>query len=206
MGKLKNNQSGFGAVEVLLGLIFVAIVAFIGVYVAHNRNNTAKTSSSITSITTSTKKATPAITPTLAEAVTQAQKVYAAYDKQVTAGQVLQDKSHWATSNVLAAEDLQFINANKSYFTDSYVTTANEYQTTNTVPKGGEFLVCESGFAEYNSDLKVAVGKLSGQTATVTAGYTVGHTPSTPYNLPVTLKASGGSWLIDSIDLNSCGS
>jgi hypothetical protein len=204
MGKVRTNQTGFSAVELLLALIFVAIVAFIGVYVAHNRNNTTKASSSTTSATTPTKKATTTNTPTLAEAVTQTQTVYAAYDK-VMAGQVLKDRSQWATSNVSAAEDLQFINVNKSYFTDGFVTAANKYQMTNTVPQGGDFLVCVSGIAVYNSDLKVAAGKLRSQTATVTASYTIGHTPSTPYNLPVTLKASGSSWLIDSIDLSSCG-
>ena len=42
---MKHNQKGFSVVEVLLMLIFVAIVAFIGVYVVLNRNpkNTAST-------------------------------------------------------------------------------------------------------------------------------------------------------------------
>jgi hypothetical protein len=39
MSKLRNNQSGFGAIEILLGLIFIAIIAFIGVYVAHNHDS-----------------------------------------------------------------------------------------------------------------------------------------------------------------------
>lgn len=39
MGKIRNDQSGFSLIEVLLALIFLAIVAFIGVYVAHNRDS-----------------------------------------------------------------------------------------------------------------------------------------------------------------------
>jgi Tfp pilus assembly protein PilV len=62
MGKVRTNQSGFTAVEVLLVLIFVAIVAFIGVYVAHNRN--AKTTASTTQSTTTPAKKTTTDTQT----------------------------------------------------------------------------------------------------------------------------------------------
>lgn len=44
MRKVRNNQLGFGAVEVLLGLIFVALVVFIGFYVSHANNKTTATS------------------------------------------------------------------------------------------------------------------------------------------------------------------
>lgn len=46
MNKIRSNQLGFGAVEVLLGLIFLAIVAFTGVYVANNRDTKTEASSS----------------------------------------------------------------------------------------------------------------------------------------------------------------
>jgi hypothetical protein len=199
MGKLKNNQKGFTAVEILLTLIFLAIIAAIGVYVAHNNKSSSPTTATKTSDATST---TPALS--LNDAITQAQTTYTNYEKQVLDGQVLQDKSQWATSNVTAAEDLQFINANSTMFTSTFVAAANKYETDNTAPPGGGFLICESGIAEYNSDLKVTGTKLSGQTATVAATYTVGHSPSTTYTLPVTLKASGTKWSIDSIDLSSC--
>jgi hypothetical protein len=38
MGKFRRDEEGFSAVELLLALIFTAIVAFIGVYVAHNHD------------------------------------------------------------------------------------------------------------------------------------------------------------------------
>lgn len=41
MSTFRKDQSGFSAVEVLLALIFVAIIAFIGVYVMHNRQQPA---------------------------------------------------------------------------------------------------------------------------------------------------------------------
>jgi hypothetical protein len=54
---MKKQQSGFTTVEVLLALIFVAIVAFIGVYVAHNR--TTKTAASTMQTTTTKTSNTP---------------------------------------------------------------------------------------------------------------------------------------------------
>jgi Tfp pilus assembly protein PilV len=54
MGKVRNNQAGFSAVEVLLTLIFVAIIAFIGIYVAHNRNSKSTTTASTKKSTAST--------------------------------------------------------------------------------------------------------------------------------------------------------
>jgi hypothetical protein len=77
MGKFRSNQSGFGAVEVLLALIFVAIVGFIGVYVAHNHSG-AKTAT----LTNASKTTTPTATPTphtSADAVSFVQKTYSDY-------------------------------------------------------------------------------------------------------------------------------
>jgi hypothetical protein len=62
MSKQKNNQSGFSVVEVLLVLIFVAIVVLIGVYVAHNHSN--KTTASTTKTSTTSKKASASTTAT----------------------------------------------------------------------------------------------------------------------------------------------
>jgi hypothetical protein len=41
MGRIQNKQSGFSVIELLLALIFLAIVVFIGVYVAHNHTSKA---------------------------------------------------------------------------------------------------------------------------------------------------------------------
>ncbi len=81
MGKIRNNQSGFGAIEILLGLIFVAIVVFIGVYIAHNRSSSktiANASTGTATVTTPTTKATPTV-HTSQEAVTLVQKTYDDY-------------------------------------------------------------------------------------------------------------------------------
>ncbi len=80
MGKLHNNQSGFGAVEILLGLIFVAIVAFTGVYVAHNHSSNkaavSTTASKTSTPTTTTPAATTPKTHTAQEATTFVQTTY----------------------------------------------------------------------------------------------------------------------------------
>jgi hypothetical protein len=49
--KLRKNQTGFSAVELLLVLIFLAIVAFAGYYVYHTQKTTGKTSGSSSSQT-----------------------------------------------------------------------------------------------------------------------------------------------------------
>jgi Tfp pilus assembly protein PilV len=66
MGKLRHNQKGFAVVEILLALIFVAIVVFIGMYVAHNRSTKTSAANATTNAETSTtaKKTTPAPDPT----------------------------------------------------------------------------------------------------------------------------------------------
>jgi hypothetical protein len=63
VGKLKNNQSGFTVVEVLLLLIFLAIIGFIGVYVAHNRSGKPVAVSSSTSKSANSSKSTAAPDP-----------------------------------------------------------------------------------------------------------------------------------------------
>jgi hypothetical protein len=60
MGKLKNNQKGFTAVEILLTLIFLAIIGAIGVYVAHNH----KTNKSVVTTNSSTPSSTKSTTTT----------------------------------------------------------------------------------------------------------------------------------------------
>lgn len=79
MGKLKNNQKGIGAIELLLALIFIAIVAFIGVYVLHNRNSTKTTASTNTSKTSATSPTTTATTHTAQEATSFVQTTYNDY-------------------------------------------------------------------------------------------------------------------------------
>ncbi len=59
MGKTKNNQSGFSAVEVVLILIIVVLVGVVGFMVY---NNHSKKTASITTVTT-TKPTTPKATP-----------------------------------------------------------------------------------------------------------------------------------------------
>jgi type II secretory pathway pseudopilin PulG len=58
MKKIKKNENGFSVIELLLLLIFIAIVAFIGVYVAHNH----KSSQTVTSDKTSAQAASRAVT------------------------------------------------------------------------------------------------------------------------------------------------
>jgi hypothetical protein len=63
MGKIKNNQKGFTAVEILLTLIFLAIIAAIGVYVAHNHNSAKPVATTNASTTTKSSKSTAAANP-----------------------------------------------------------------------------------------------------------------------------------------------
>jgi Flp pilus assembly protein TadG len=80
MGKIRKNQLGFGAVEVLLALIFVALIVLIGVYVAHKRNSSKNTGDTTkTSATTPTTSATTPKTHTADEATTFVQKIYDDY-------------------------------------------------------------------------------------------------------------------------------
>jgi hypothetical protein len=58
MGKLKNNQSGFGVVEALLILVIVAIVGGTGFYVYQAQQNTNKALTSDSSTTPNFKKKT----------------------------------------------------------------------------------------------------------------------------------------------------
>ncbi|MDB5182426.1 MAG: hypothetical protein JWO47_210 [Candidatus Saccharibacteria bacterium] len=67
MAKIQKNQSGFSVVELLLALIFVAIIAFIGVYVAHNHRS--KTASTTTASSVTIKK-TPVSTATTSPVTT----------------------------------------------------------------------------------------------------------------------------------------
>ncbi len=214
MGKLKNNQKGFGAIEILLALIFIAIVAFIGVYVVHNHNTNKPTASTTSSSTTKTSNSTstqPTTSLTLAQAISQVNYVYTNYENEVIGGQVLQDKSQWANNNVSAAEDLQFINNHKTWFTPAFIAWASNYETTNTTPTGGEFLMCVSGSADFNNGSFIAQGvKESGVTANLNLTYTTGGQGTggkTTYSLPMTVKATNANtWAIDSIDTSSCGS
>ncbi len=210
---MKKNQKGFSGVELFLGLVIVALIGGIGFYVMH-ANNDANSSLDSADVSSNTAATIPkgtsakAVTKlTLDQAVTQSQDVYKAYEKEVVGGQVLQDKGTWATANGGAAEDLQFINNHKTWFTTNFVTKANGYKTDNKVPEGGEFMMCYSSSANYNSDLKVTGDKLGDQSATLTATYTSGgQSAKTTHTLPFVMKAVNGAWAIDSVDLGSCSS
>lgn len=197
---MKNNKKGFALIEGLLIILILAVVGFGGYNVLNNQHKSKTANSTSTSNT-------PVSDPTLAQAVTQTQTAYDAWTKAATNGQVLQDKSQWAQNNVLAAEDLQLINNNKSWFTASFLAKANNYENTNAQPTGGEFFACTSGIAYYNADAKATGDRLSGQTANVTVNYTDGSPGTggeTSYSIPITLKATNGLWAIDSIDLSGC--
>jgi hypothetical protein len=211
MNKFSKNENGFGAIEVLLALIFIAIVTFTGIYVAHNRDVSKKAApSSTNSSTDSGLSVKPTTSLTLADAAAQVNYVYTNYENEVIDGQVLQDKSQWASNNVGAAEDLQFINKHKTWFTRAFLDKMNKYETTNTSPPAGDLLMCASAY--YNNGSFVAEGvQESGVTAklnlTYTTGSTGGQIPKATHSLPITTKATNANtWEIDSIDLSSCGS
>jgi len=71
MKKFNKNQAGFTIIEILLALILIAMIAFIGIYVAQNRNNK-KTSTSTVEVAKSTLR-------TPQEAVSFVQKTYNDY-------------------------------------------------------------------------------------------------------------------------------
>lgn len=76
--KLRKNQAGFSAVEVLLVLIFLAIVAFAGYYVYHAQktsNKTDATSNSQATKTQATKKHAPSLDDAKAKALTVANEM-----------------------------------------------------------------------------------------------------------------------------------
>lgn len=207
MGKVRDDSRGFGVLELLLAIILIAIVAFIGIYVTHNRQNslaaanTSKSSSTVNTTRANTTSTAP--TPSLADAVSQTQAMYTAYAKQNFDSSTLQDKSQWATNNIPAAQDLQFINANKSFFTTKFIKTANDFKSTNTVPTGNKFLSCQNELSRM--DFTASGNQVNGQTTTVTVSNDWGDSRrGGVYKIPVKLQATSREWLIDSIDLTSC--
>lgn len=212
MNKRFRNEHGFTTVEILLSLILVAIVVFTGIYVAHNRAPSMKAVPTNNS-TDSGLSVKPATSLTLAEAVSQVNYVYTAYENEVIDGQVLQDKTQWANNNVGAAEDLQFINKHKNWFSSAFVAKMNNYETNNTSPPAGDLLMCAAGSVWFNNGSFNAEGvKESGVTASLKLNYATGdgtaeHGPKINRSLLVTVKATtANTWVIDSIDLNSCSS
>ncbi len=207
------KQAGFTLVEVLLIVLVVAVIGFGAYYVGSHQHKAGVTNLSATTAGSKTANAaaphTKTVpTPTLAEATDLTQKVYSAWNQTVMHGQVLQDQSQWAQNNVNAAQDLQFINANKSWFTTPFVSKANNYETTNTSPPGGGgFFICFAGSAYYNGNAKAVGNQLIGQTANVTVSYTSGNAGSggiKSHSIPVALQVTNGSWAINGIDLSSC--
>jgi hypothetical protein len=203
MNKLKNNQSGFSVTDVLLLLIFLAIVSFIGVYVAHNHTKK--------SVATSTKPKYSKSVLQLANAVAWENTTYATYGTDVLNGQVLQDKSAWATNNPAAAGDLQFINSNKNSFTAAFIAKANSYESSNTTPPNNGFLIC-TNIATLDPDSMLVKGvSENGDTANLTLNYGLGGqnnlNETSRVKIPFTaVETETNSWEISSIDLSSCGS
>jgi hypothetical protein len=201
MNKMKRNQKGFGAVEGLLILILLSILGFTGYYVYHTRNNANSTYNKTASSTNSPQTASKL---TLDDAVSRTQTAYDAWDKSITQGQVLQDKSNWANNpnNGLSAQDLQIINNNKSWFTSAFVAKVNKYRETNTTPPSYGLLGCQGGIAYYhNGSLKVTGDKVNGDTAQVTVTYDTGREGAYSNAIKVGLSAVNGAWAINSVDL-----
>lgn len=67
MGKVRNNQAGFSAVEVVLVLVIVALIGVVGVMVYKNHN---KTTDNKTTATTATTKAPASSTSTQTKTTT----------------------------------------------------------------------------------------------------------------------------------------
>ncbi len=63
MGKLRNNEKGFGTVEIILIVVIVALIGVVGWFVYKNHNKTTSTSTT-TANTTTTKPTTQTSTPT----------------------------------------------------------------------------------------------------------------------------------------------
>lgn len=196
--------------------LIILVAALGGVYTWQHKKVTdanAKVASLQTQVTSllsqvnKLSKQTQSTSVSLPQAVAQTQAVYALFSKDVLGGQVLKDKSSWASNNADAAEDLQFINANPSLFTSSFITAANKDETNDVAPTGGEFFMCENGSADFNSNagFQVIGNSLNGQTAKVTLSYTINASTSTTYSIPVTLQYVGNSWKVDIINLSSCG-
>jgi hypothetical protein len=212
MRNLSKNEKGFGAIEILLTLIFLAIIAFTGIYVAHNRSASKTASATTSSSTDSGLSVKPATSLTLAQATSQVNYVYTSYENEVINGQVLQDKTQWASNNVNAAEDLQFINKHKTWFTPAFLARMNNYETTNTSPPAGELLMCAAGSVYFDNGSFVAEGvKESGVTAKLNLAYATGddtpaHGSKIAHILLITAKATTANiWEIDNIDLSGCG-
>lgn len=203
MNKLKNDQSGFSVIELLLLLIFLAIVAFIGVYVAHNHTKKPVA-------TSSTAKYSKSVL-LLANAVAWENTAYATYSTDVLNGQVLQDKSTWATNNPAAAGDLQFINNNKNSFTPAFIAKANSYESSDTTPPDNGFLICTNIETLDPDSILVKGVSEKGNTANLTLNYGLGGqnnlNETSRVTIPFTaVKTEANSWEINNVDLSSCGS
>lgn len=190
---MKHNQKGFGAIEALLFLILLSILGFTGYYVWHtskNANSTySKASDANSSVLQNSSK------PTLEDAVKQAQVVYDADSKAITSpGPGI--TSEWGKNNAWAYDDLQFINAHKTWFTDRYVASENNIAD-NQLDASGGFLECINALMQ---DMTVKDGSLNGNDAVVN----VTENGQSIRSFPVHMKYAAGKWLIDVVDLSSC--
>jgi hypothetical protein len=67
MGTLRNNQKGFGTVEIILIIVIVAVIGVVGWFVYKNHNKTTTNSSTATTTTQATKSTTPTTTQPASE-------------------------------------------------------------------------------------------------------------------------------------------
>ena len=204
----KNNK-GFTVVETLLALILVAIVAFTGYYIYNSQKNKDNETESVSQ--SETQKTTPKNSQAdLQDAVSQANTVYSAWEKTVTEGQNLTDNSQWAQNNVIAAQDLLFVNSNKSWFSDNFISKAEAVKSSNSIPVGGGFLACVNSIAYYsNNSVKASGISVNGNVAKVKVTYSTGadgggSADKQTHTVSATLKKQNGSWVIDSLDLTKC--
>lgn len=152
MNKISKNQKGFSAVEVLLALIFLAIVAFIGVYVAHNNS---KPKTTATNSTTTKTNSTP---PKPANETAQA-----ASARALTIITGLQN----ATESSPTAEGVSpaaYVDSNVSngYFTSSFKTAVDNGSALNN--SGQEGVSCTNNFP---GSFGAGTSTLNGSSATV---------------------------------------
>lgn len=177
MKSYRKDQQGFGAVEALLILVIVAIVAFVGWFVYHsnqkasNTLSTANQSNSNANVvdTTSTKTAT---------AAGARAKVIATYLKSQTS-------------------------ANLKSYVDKHVTNGDFTAAFKASVDSGSALVANSSLnpvycaATAPSGFKVASTSLSGDTATVTLSQVYSNKTSVSQAPQLTMKYVNHTWSVD---------
>lgn len=109
MGKLKNNQSGFGAVEGILVLVIVVLIGVVGYMVYHNHKT----------------KTTPAVSKTVAKSTTSAKKTPAT--NQASSTQYLTVKEFGIKIPLTSStSDLGYIYNSSGYNNLPYITLGSK--------------------------------------------------------------------------------